>query len=616
MYIYVRSHASYIGANGLKYVKIGKASNIPERDATYATGELNRGHFTHIYEVPAKLLNIVDNLIKDNFKTRNYRLDGGTEFYEPETADLIKPFIDSLQIPCKLLTVAEIASLTRSKRVREKWKTAIVRTVKLCGVMPRPYQCEIIGRAVNCLNGDGRGVLVLPCGVGKTFIALFIARELLGLDAFLIVGVPNILVQEQWRDAIKKFGFNAIVTTYHSAYKYGHIANVGMLIMDEVHHVVNSAAGSSPRDFSEILNISARFQLSITATLPKCDSAIFGQIIDSRPVSWAIEQNIICDYLIYVIKYYDACPSVLNYAVAAAEWQFNNESINKMVIYANSRENAKTIADLLNCKIQCENYDGAMSKARRCDIMQRFKTANRAALVCVYCLGEGWDFPDLDAVLFAENMTSEVRIIQAALRASRKNNLKPDKIAKIIIPLIDEFKTIFEVIKQMSGEDVNIINKIRGFNATGLVGDKMEYSLCATFTETIKMHVLSRLDLVEFTYERARDALVKYQFKSAAEYQAAILTEPALIRHPHEPAAVFAEFKNWADYLSLNAEGAASAATIAAAFRELQSLGSVHRFMDFKEIICLISSRIDRCPPIEFIETVYGIRNKYDLLNF
>lgn len=49
-----------------------------------------------------------------------------------------------------------------------------------------------------------------------------------------------------------------------------------------------------------------------------------------------------------------------------------------------------------------------------------FKITKFGMITCVYCLGEGWDFPLLDGVVFAENKTPNIRIVQSVLRASKR----------------------------------------------------------------------------------------------------------------------------------------------------------------------------------------------------
>ena len=48
-YIYVRFHESYEKYNACK---LGKTQNIPDRDTQYATGEIKRGYFEAVFEVP------------------------------------------------------------------------------------------------------------------------------------------------------------------------------------------------------------------------------------------------------------------------------------------------------------------------------------------------------------------------------------------------------------------------------------------------------------------------------------------------------------------------------------------------------------------------------------
>ena len=77
-YIYVRSHTSY-DTEGV--CKIGKASNIPDRDTQYATGEVKRGCFEIVFQVPIEKTGIIERLLQKEFIEYNVRYDAGTEFY-------------------------------------------------------------------------------------------------------------------------------------------------------------------------------------------------------------------------------------------------------------------------------------------------------------------------------------------------------------------------------------------------------------------------------------------------------------------------------------------------------------------------------------------------------
>ena len=77
-YIYIRNHISYDTYNACK---MGKAINIPERDSVYATGEIERGYFEDVYEIPIKKMDIVERLLQYEYHSLNIKYNGGTEFY-------------------------------------------------------------------------------------------------------------------------------------------------------------------------------------------------------------------------------------------------------------------------------------------------------------------------------------------------------------------------------------------------------------------------------------------------------------------------------------------------------------------------------------------------------
>ena len=78
-YIYIRCHPSY---DEYDVCKIGKASNIPERDSQYATGEFIRGQFEAVFEVSFEKMGEIEIGIQNKFQELNIREDGGIEFYK------------------------------------------------------------------------------------------------------------------------------------------------------------------------------------------------------------------------------------------------------------------------------------------------------------------------------------------------------------------------------------------------------------------------------------------------------------------------------------------------------------------------------------------------------
>ena len=149
----------------------------------------------------------------------------------------------------------------------------------------RPYQTDAVTAWV---KGGRRGVVVMPTGTGKTFVA-FLCIEKLGRPTLIVT--PKIDLMVQWaRELEQSFGVEVgmvggnehsykpiTVTTYDSAYihleKWAN--RYGFIIFDECHHLPGVS-------FSESANASlAPFRLGLTATPERADGGeqMFPQLI-------------------------------------------------------------------------------------------------------------------------------------------------------------------------------------------------------------------------------------------------------------------------------------------------------------------------------------------------
>ena len=156
-----------------------------------------------------------------------------------------------------------------------------------------------------------------------------------------------------------------------------------------------------------------------------------------------------------------------------------------LLIYSNNKDNSLKLTQYIKMLLDdnyfdipdlyYSNYHSEMKSKDQKEIINNFEKAKFGIITCVYCLGEGYDNHNIDAVVFAENMSSNIRIVQSALRASRKNKHQPNKITKIILPILNkddwldnnnnpDLKKVREVIYQMGLEDETITQKIKVFN--------------------------------------------------------------------------------------------------------------------------------------------------------
>jgi superfamily II DNA or RNA helicase len=656
-YIYVRNHPSYDVDDACK---MGKANNIPERDTQYATGEIKRGYFEEVFEVPIEKMGIVERLLQNSFCELNVKYDAGTEFYNKKIITLIEPYLITLGIKYKKLSKQEISDLVRCNRVKKTMKKINIqslihilkskRTNKQIGNIelnnkiynPRDYQETIIKKSYEYFQINEKGLLIIPCGVGKTLISLWITQEL--NSNTILIGVPNKLLLKQWEEVIcilfqrvpylivsggidteniMRFLENnkkncIVITTYSSAHKVFTATQYtrfvfGMKINDECHHLTatNMQLSQTTKKYIQMLNISSVKQLSLTATLKQIESMYddgivvsndnveyFGEIIDRKCLLWAINENIICDYVIQTIitneeqleqqlsKFYiieENDKRLFLTAFASLKSIFDGHS-HHLLIYSNNKENSLKLIQYIKMLLDdnyfdipdlyYSNYHSEMKSKDQKGIINNFEKAKFGIITCVYCLGEGWDFPLLDGVVFAENMTSNIRIVQSALRASRKNKHQPNKITKIILPILNrddwlennenpDLKKVREVIYQMGLEDETITQKIKVFRINieklplNILSMKVgcaneiysEYDYDDELTKQLRLKTINRIAL-NITYEKAKKIIADKNIKDKKAYYELCEKDCRLSLNPEE--LFKSKFKNWVDYLSID----------------------------------------------------------------
>lgn len=645
-YIYVRNHPSYDVDDACK---MGKAINIPERDTQYATGEIHRGYFEAVFEVPIEKMGIGERLLQNEFRELNFKYDAGTEFYNKKIITLIEPYLIMIGIKYKKLSKQEISDLVRCNRVRKTFNKINIQSLihilksnrtnkQIVSYIPRKDQTIIIGKSVIHFQQYDKGMLVLTCGVGKTLISLWITQEL--NSNTILIGVPNKLLLKQWEEVIcvlfqsvpylivsggidteniMRFLENnqkkcIVITTYSSANKVYTATQdtrfvFGMKILDEVHHLTtnNMRLAHTTKKYIQMLNIPSVKQLSLTATLKQlesiCDDGIvvsndnveyFGEIIDRKCLLWAINENIICDYVIqtiitneeqleqqlsrfHIIEENDK--RLFLSAFASLKSIFDGHS-HHLLIYSNNKDNSLKLIQYIKMLLDdnyfdipdlyYSNYHSEMKSKDQKEIINNFEKAKFGIITCVYCLGEGWDFPLLDGVVFAENMTSNIRIVQSALRASRKNKKDTNKKTKIILPVLNrndwlentenpDLKKVREVIYQMGLEDETISQKIKVFRIEiekqkPKPKEKEEREMLDEFgeyddelTQKIRLKTIKRTALAT-TYEKARKIIADKNIKSKESYYELCERDNRL---PINPDEQFAKFTNWIEYLNI-----------------------------------------------------------------
>lgn len=640
-YIYGRNHESYEIYNACK---LGKTNNIPERDSTYATGEIRRGYFEPVFEISNKNTDIIECELQDEFKEFNIFINSGKEFYDTKIINLIEPYFIKNGVQYRKLTKNEINSLIRTYRLKPILKKidiqCLINVLKTTIYIPRDYQNDIIKKSIIYFKKHDKGLLVLMCGVGKTLISLWITQKL--RSNTLIIGVPNKVLLQQWETVIKILfkkpclivsgGVSTghikrfiqsnqenciLITTYSSSHKVHEATtdtgfSFSMKILDEAHHLTtfNMEAKNNTKRYIEMLKIKSFKQIALTATLKQLEgngddlnivsnenTEYFGEIIEKLGLLWSINKNIICDYVIQtiiteeekmeeqltrfnIVEENDKRLFLSSYASLKSIFEGNSHHL---LLYSNNKVSSEKLIRYIKLLLENEYFDipdlyyycynGSMRNKQRDEILKIFNNSKYGIISCVYCLGEGYNNTNIDAVVFSENMSSEIRIVQSSLRACRKDKNHPDKVSKIILPVLNndnwlenndnvDLKKVREVIYQMGLEDETITQKIKVSRidiekqktkqkkilpGVREVDDEFgEYD--DELTQKLRLKTIKRTTLGT-TYEKARKIISNKNITSKEEYYELCDRDNRLTK---EPERVFkGQFTNWIDYLSI-----------------------------------------------------------------
>lgn len=148
---------------------------------------------------------------------------------------------------------------------------------------------------------------------------------------------------------------------------------------------------------------------------------------------------------------------------------FHQERASSMLFTENAEQFFQHSKDPKISNSFLAHVDGNTPQTARQNVMIGFDkayNAQRFAMISNCAVfTEGVDVPELDTVVFVDNKTSKISIVQAVGRAVRLNPAKPNKIANIIIPIFcgDEdpeeaikgsaFSTLYNVVSALRDND-------------------------------------------------------------------------------------------------------------------------------------------------------------------
>lgn len=486
------------------------------------------------------------------------------------------------------------------------------------------------------------GKIIWACGLGKALLCIMIAEKL--HSKTVVIGVPSIYLQKQMRYEIikifpetknilhigsecdnsinattdpktikqfiesKKNGCKFIITTYDSCYLLANSYTFDFKVGDESHHLVGimKETDKSYQMFHKIKTLKTLF---MTATEKIIDSVsnevytmddknIFGELIDSKSISWAIENKKITDYNVLILNNTDReIQNIIEllhidcenrellcsaYMTLKSMEEYQN-SLSHILIYTNNTNNANKVKYYIDVimssgliKIPLKKfYNKSLHSKNDTDLISEIKTFEKSRfgiISCVYIFGEGFDLPKLNGVTFAENMDSDIRIVQSTLRANRINRTRPDKIAYVILPYIDtcehkSFNRCIKIISKLRCVDETVTQKIKFMKLSynGCVSNDNVINLCnyeliddPIELSNIKIKLInskalnSKLSPEQLEYNYVRQINISLKLKSKEDYVHIKKTHKHYIDNPESYFGTKMVWINWTDFLGID----------------------------------------------------------------
>lgn len=399
--------------------KIGKANDVEQRHANLSTAYCNE--ITERWFLYPKLdkkyssgmLFFIEKTCHKFLEKK--RINPNREFFKIEDID---KFLNEIIIHLNEIGIEVV--LTRNvDDLKEVIDYSLQdEVIEICEVLnPYSYQLEILDKIRAWYKSDEvSGKLILPPGIGKSYITSFWLREL-PKDTKVLVLVPYVSIQDDFETVIKncKVKCNVDVVVNNTGWK-GFKDTYDIIIYDEAHHMCSAKN-------REMLKLEAKKKLFLTATEKSIQDAweldmrkpIFGDYIHKMDIFDAIRSSHLVDYKIFL-----------------ADWTLGLKSMveqlrdvyhrRKIIMFANSVDKANEIANSLEeLKLPVSIITADTSKTARREIINTFKSDEFHILCNVQCIGEGVNIPCIDTVMFMEPRHSNIGVIQNIGRGLRKH---------------------------------------------------------------------------------------------------------------------------------------------------------------------------------------------------
>ena len=459
--------------------KVGMAENIGRRKGDYAS-HTYEPEFSRIYEINEGFpLRDIETAIHQKLDALGVKI--GTEWFEIEVDKIdevaIKLFDNQFKGALKELHLVDPTEIERIESASSSKPT--INKPQLKNFTPRGDQIELLEKLKQhyIVEGNARGQIRLPPGYGKTELGCCLFPILSSMKRVLVL-VPSIqLAQETMKRIIKfhkeKLGINhfkyyevhskggdfditeinknkyvIVVAVYNSVMKLKQAHHFDTIIFDEAHRTsvksrnnddtYHSDEEPNETHFTYAIsddNISATCRLFMTATprlinndensMSNLDK--YGEVIYSMTIREAVKKHIINDYKIwmYVKTHNEQLSIETDGERFALLMKFIEQSKGmKTLIVCRSIKTCEFVSQRLITR-GLRNVFSVHSQKHTTDIkssIENFKntpTTTKSCLCAVNMFKEGIDCPAIDSVVFYDERSSVIDVLQIVGRGLR-----------------------------------------------------------------------------------------------------------------------------------------------------------------------------------------------------
>ena len=336
----------------------------------------------------------------------------------------------------------------------------------LSPIVPRDYQQEAIDEIVR----HTQGTVILPCGTGKTKLAVL---ALLALKKSTLVVVPTKEIMSQWTEDVKNIlGYEAgnvgdgkkdfkpitiaILNSLDTLESYDELDQFGVIFHDECHR---SCAKTNQR----VLSFApAKYRIGLTATRMREDRLellidwTFGDVIFQRSVQemvakkWLMMPELVNVNTDFAFDYNgpdEKRLEALSQAIVNSQTRLNlvrdvimtqhDNPKRSILVLANRKEYCHRIKESLEAAgLEPLVVTGDTPKKPRKKAIESMKTGSRRILIATSLADEGMDIPRLSDVVLAFPESAKARIIQRIGRVMRPVEGKYPMLFDIVDPLV------------------------------------------------------------------------------------------------------------------------------------------------------------------------------------